>query len=266
MTLSGLIEVTTKDGIRVIQLARPAKRNALSTPLLTELLEVVEDTRRSAAQVRVVVITGAGGHFSAGADIGEFNDWDPDSLNRYIELGSEAFARLADLPQPVIAAIEGVALGGGLELALACDLRVADDSAVLGFPEVVIGGVPGWGGTVRLQEAIGRAWATRLILTGARIGAAQAAQLGLVDEHATGAGAMEAAIELAALLATRSPTALRLATRAVRRGSPYSVASQAELELYANLVCMTSPERHAAVGQFLGNRSSASTPSDTSPR
>jgi enoyl-CoA hydratase len=124
----------------------------------------------------------------------------------------------------------------------------------VGFPEVTIGGVPGWGGTIRLQELIGRSRATRMILTGNRVSAHEALQLGLIDEQAADGSALRAALDLAAELATRSPVALRLATHAARCGSPYDADAHADVEMAANLLCMHSPDRRGAVASFLDPR------------
>lgn len=252
MTQAPLVAVTRSAGIATIRLDRASKRNALNTALLSQLLGILQSVAGDFPATRSVVILGDGPSFCAGADINEFEQWDAASLHRFLELGSEVFSLVATMPQPVVAGVQGFALGGGLELALACDIRLADRTASFGLPEITIGGVPGWGGTVRLQEVIGRGRATYLTLTGEQLGAEEAKAVGLVQE-VVAAGELEGRCHaLAARLAAMSPTALRLAKHAVAMGSPFNVPGQADVEQYANLACMLSDERKSAVESFTG--------------
>ena len=250
MVDTALVSASTSAGVATIRLNRAAKRNALSSALLTELLDVLRETAECFPAVRAVVIVGEGPTFSAGADITEFEDWDAGSLARFLELGSAVFSFIAAMPQPVIAGVHGQALGGGLELALACDIRIADTTARFGLPEITIGGVPGWGGTVRLQEVVGRGLAAHMTLTGESIDAATAASAGLVHDVVPDGELERGCSALAGTLALRSPTALRLAKRALATGSPYDVRGQADGEQYANLACMLSQERRTSVASF----------------
>lgn len=245
-----LVDVEMSSGVAVVTLNRPAKRNALSIALLLKLTDVLNRVAADFPATRAVVLLGRGKSFCTGADIKEFEHWDATSLFEFIEVGSTAFSLLASMPQPVIAGIHGHALGGGLELALACDLRVADETATFGFPEINIGGVPGWGGTVRLQEVVGRGSAALMMLTGDPIDAAAATEIGLVQKTATEETLVETCVALATKLSEKSPTALRLVKRALQDGSPYAVARQAGIEQYSNLACMVSPERRQSVESF----------------
>ena len=245
-----LVILSKNSGIAKVTLNRPTKRNALSTRLLAELIQILKDIADDFPTTRVVILTGAGQSFCSGADIAEFEGWDASSLFKFIELGSTAFQILATMPQPVIAGIHGHALGGGLELALAADIRIADATASFGFPEINIGGVPGWGGTIRLQEVIGRGQAGLMLLTGKSIDSATAQSIGLLQQVVTEDQLASSCQSLAETLASKSPTALRLVKRALDFGSPYNPHTQANIEQYANLVCMLSEERHRAVQSF----------------
>ena len=246
-----LVTMQTANGVATIRLNRPGKRNALSTELLATLREILRGIAEDFPATRAVVLLGEGPSFCAGADIKEFERWDAASLFEFIELGSEVFRTIHELPQPVIAGIQGHALGGGLELALACDLRLANQTATFGLPEINIGGVPGWGGTVRLQEVIGRGMATYMTLTGEFIDAITARSLGLVHE-VVGDDLAGHCAALAARLADKIPTTLRLAKRALNSGSPYDVSAQAGIEQYSNLACMLTDERRDSVESFVG--------------
>jgi enoyl-CoA hydratase len=197
-----------------IILDRQDRLNALSPRMVAELEKGVRQARTSGA--RAVVITGAGNRaFSAGADVRMLSELPADSVLETNMAGHDVFDAITRLPQPVIAAIGGHALGGGLELALACDIRIAADHAKLGLPEVGIGVMPGWGGTWRLAQAVGAARARELILTGRLIEASTAVAYGLVHD-AVPAPDLAAAVEtLVASLATRSPDALASAKAAL---------------------------------------------------
>ena len=249
---SPLVRVRDAVGVAFITLDRGNKRNALSTRMLAEFGEVLAGIAARFPVIRAVVLMGEGPSFCAGADIKEFEQWSSDALFDFIELGSRVFCAIQELPQPVIAGIHGHALGGGLELALACDIRVADDSAVIGFPEIRIGGVPGWGGTVRLQEMIGRSRAAQMTLTGRPITAGQANAFGLVESVVAEGELLDRCTALAEDLASLNSTALRFAKRALNSGSPYDTRSQAGIEQYANLAGMLTPGRRDSVESFSG--------------
>jgi enoyl-CoA hydratase/carnithine racemase len=205
------LKVERDGAVALITLDRDEKLNAISTAIERELSEALaSDTVRTS---RAVVIGGAGRAFSAGADVTEFADRDPEAILRYYRETGDVYEELAALPQPTLAAIHGYCLGGGLELALATDFRIADESAVLGFPEVGIGILPSSGGTARATRLLGAAQAKRLILLGDRISAAESLSVGLLTEVVADAPAR--ALELAQRLAELSPAAVAIAKAAI---------------------------------------------------
>jgi enoyl-CoA hydratase/carnithine racemase len=196
----------------VITLTRPEKLNALSHALEAELEAALasDDVRTS----RVVVVTGDGRAFCAGADLTEFSDRNLGAILEYYRATGDVYEHVAALPQPSIAAIHGWCLGGGLELALACDFRVADETSRLGLPEVAIGIVPSSGGLLRITRLLGAARARELVLLRDHVDAAEAYRLGLVTEVVTVGGHVARALELAETLASRPPLAVDIARRA----------------------------------------------------
>jgi enoyl-CoA hydratase/carnithine racemase len=194
-----LVELSEHGEVCVVRLRREEKLNALSAEVEGALAEALRDTRLTGS--RCVVFTGSERAFSAGADVNEFADLDPAAIAAYYRATGAVYESVADLPQPTIAAISGYCLGGGLELALACDLRVADSTAVFGFPEVGLGILPSSGGTLRVVRIAGPARAKELVLLGERFGAAEARELGLVTEAVAEGEALPRALELGARLA-----------------------------------------------------------------
>ena len=205
-------------GIVRLGLDRAAAKNALGRQLLGEFREALAELRADRSARVVIVHSLVDGVFCAGADLKERATMTQPEVERFVKSLRAAFTELEDLPLPTIAAIEGAALGGGLELALACDLRVAGGAAKLGLPETGLAIIPGAGGTQRLPRLIGRSKAKELIFTGRRIGPDEAAALGLAD-HAVPAGqALDKAMEIAREILPNGPVALRVAKTAVNRG------------------------------------------------
>jgi enoyl-CoA hydratase len=197
-------------------MSRPEALNALNRKVLRELKEALAQVRANHA-VRAVVFSGEGAAFVAGADIKEMQALaaKPAAIRAFTEFGQGVLRDLETLPQPVIAAINGFALGGGLELALACDIRIASSEARLGFPEVGLGILPGLGGTQRATRLAGRGVAAELVFTGDLIGAEEAARVGLVNRVVAPAQLMETARGLADRIASRAPLAVAKAKAAV---------------------------------------------------
>ena len=217
-----------EEGIALVTLKRPEALNALSQSLLEELAEIPELVQQD-PEVRAVIFTGEGKAFAAGADLKEIAAIkDPFMGREYALFGQRVFAEIAALPVPTIAAINGYALGGGLELALACDLRVAAKTAKLGLPEVGLGLIPGFGGTQRLPRLIGRGRALDLIFTGRHVDAEEALFLGLVNRVAE--DALEEAKKLAQKILKNAPIALALAKESVVRGEGLDLAEALEIE------------------------------------
>jgi enoyl-CoA hydratase/carnithine racemase len=242
-----VVATRREDDVCVVVLQRAEKLNALSSAVERAIHEALagDDVRTS----RCVVVTGRGRAFSAGADITEFADRDPAAILRYYRETGGVYEEVARLPQPTISAIHGYCLGGGLELALATDLRVADETAVLGFPEVGLGILPSSGGTSRAVRLLGPARAKQLILLGGRLGAEEALAAGLVTEVVDEGGALERALELARVLAALPPTALTVAKQTIDAVPDASRETAALLERLAyGLLAQTAEARDAAEG------------------
>jgi enoyl-CoA hydratase/carnithine racemase len=216
------------DGVELVILQHPPV-NALSTSLLAELDKSIAEIGEN-PKTRAVVLTGDGQYFSAGADVKEMATLDLESAPAVARKGLATYARIAGLRVPVIAAINGLAVGGGLELALACDLRIAGDSAKLGAPEVTLGLIPAYGGTQRLPRLVGVAKAKELIFTGGMISAAEAFRIGLVNKTVPAGQELRAARDLAHTIAQRAPKAVQAAKRSIVDGIELPLAAGIENE------------------------------------
>jgi enoyl-CoA hydratase len=234
-----------RDGaVAIVTINRPAVLNALNTQTLDELRRVILDLKRDDG-VRVLVLTGAGDKaFVAGADINELAVQTPTSGREHALAGQHVFDLIENMGKPVIAAINGYALGGGCELAMACTLRMAADTARLGQPEIALGLIPGYAGTQRLPRLVGKGRAMEMILTGAPIAADEALRIGLVNRVSPAADLMADARKLAAQLAKSAPIAMRYIINAVNQGieMPFAEASQYEATLFG-LVASTDDMR-----------------------
>ncbi|MDD4335991.1 MAG: enoyl-CoA hydratase-related protein [Firmicutes bacterium] len=207
------VKLKFDDGIAIITISRPASLNALNSSVLAELDSAIAEVRESPA-ARALIITGEGSKaFVAGADIGEMADLTPDEAVAFSRRGQAVFSAIEHLPIPTIAAVNGYALGGGCELALACDIRVSSENARFGQPEVGLGIIPGFGGTVRLPLAIGRSRAAYMILTGKLVSAKEAHEMGLVAEVVPLESLPSRAEELARELGAKSYVAVAYAKR-----------------------------------------------------
>jgi enoyl-CoA hydratase len=213
------VKIETADGVAVVTVNRPDKLNALNAATIRELDRAFR-ALRAEDDVRGIIVTGAGEKaFVAGADIGELATMGPISGIRVSREGQDAFRFLEQMPKPVIGAINGFALGGGLELALACHLRIASRNARFGLPEVRLGIIPGYGGTVRLPRLVGRGRALEMILTGEMIGADEAHRIGLVNRVTESGELLGVARELMSTMTANGPIALALALEAVDRAA-----------------------------------------------
>ncbi len=252
---NGLIGVERRGEVCVLTLRRPDKLNALSTAVERELGEALdaEEVRTS----RAVVVAGEGRAFSAGADVTEFREATPASILEYFRETGGVYERFATLPQPTLAAIHGWCVGGGLELALAADFRIADETARFKLPEIAIGIIPSSGGTHRLVRLLGVARAKELILLRERVAAEEALRLGLVTEVVAEGTAVERAVTLASGLAELPPLALSLAKQAIDAMAESSRESGLLIERVAYAALSQTPEAQAAVEEFVsGQRSS----------
>jgi enoyl-CoA hydratase len=233
---SDLILVETRHQIGTITVNRPDKLNALNGAVLGEL-DTAMRRLASDAGIRAVVITGAGRSFVAGADIGEIAGESRTALEAFASRGQAVFSAIEQTRKPVIAAVNGFALGGGCELALACHVRVASTKAKFGLPEVKLGLIPGYGGTQRLPRLVGRGPALRLILSGEPIDATEAHRIGLADMLAEPEALMETAYKFADACIANGPVAIARAIEAVDAGLDLVLGDglRSEAKLFASL-------------------------------
>ncbi|MFH1176318.1 MAG: enoyl-CoA hydratase-related protein [Acidobacteriota bacterium] len=242
------------DGVRVVTINRPEKLNALNAQVLVELDLAVEEAATAAA-VRALVLTGAGEKaFVAGADIAEFVALTPAGAQELARRGQRLFTTIEELDKPVIAAVNGFALGGGCELALACHLRVASRNAKFGQPEVKLGLIPGYGGTQRLPRLVGRGRALELLLTGGMIDAATAHSWGLVNRLVEAGDARAGALKLAEEILAVSPVAVARCLEAVRAGLDLPLGRALEVEAALFGLCAASEDMREGATAFLEKR------------
>jgi enoyl-CoA hydratase/carnithine racemase len=244
------IAVRADGHVREIVLDRPVAHNALSTAMARALAQACRVVAADAAARAVVLSSASAKAFCVGADLKERAGFTDDDLRRQRPIFRAAFGAVLDLPQPTIAAVHGFALGGGTELALSCDLIVADETAVLGLPEVTVGLVPGGGGTQLLARRVGYSRAADLIFTGRRLTADEAAAFGLVDRLVAAGGARGAALELAATIAGNSPVGVRAAKRALRLGLGTDLGAGLDIEDAAWRTVAFSGDRREGIAAF----------------
>ena len=241
----------------VITINRPKVLNALNTQTIDELRRAILDLKQDAA-VRAVILTGAGEKsFVAGADINELAVQSPTGGREHALTGQHVFDLVENMGKPVVAAINGYALGGGCELAMACTLRIAADTAKIGQPEIALGLIPGYAGTQRLPRLVGKGRAMEMILTGAPIGADEAQRIGLVNRVVPAAQLMDEAKKLAAQLGASAPIAMRYIVNAINKGVEmgFAEACQYEATLFG-LVASTEDMREGTAA-FLEKRKAA---------
>jgi enoyl-CoA hydratase/carnithine racemase len=253
---SPVLLVERTGSVVVATLNRPDKGNALNTAMVEALGSLVEELESSFPKddaARALVLTGAGEKsFSAGADVRDLDGIDSATAQRQMRRGQAAFGALEALPIAVIAAVNGFALGGGLELAMAADIRIASPTAKLGQPEINLGNIPGWGGTQRLPRLIGVARATELILTGELISAQDALEIGLVNRVSD--DPLKATMDFADRIAQRNPVAVRTAKQAIRVGLEAGPAAGLVIEAEGVAACCATPAQRAAVRAFLDRK------------
>jgi len=243
-----------QDGIGLLTFNRPKALNALNPATLDEVADVVGRAARE-DEIRVLVLTGAGDRaFVAGADITEFPKLNPLSARLFAEKGQETFFQIELLPKPVIACVNGFALGGGCEIAMSCDFIYASDKARFGQPEVNLGLIPGFGGTQRLSRMVGRAKAKELCMTGDMIDAQQAKELGLVAKVFPADQLLDETMKVARALASKSPGVLRSLKRVVNCGVDLDLRNGCALEAEAFGVCFGSEDMREGVSAFLEKR------------
>ncbi len=247
--MSDLLQVSTEDGIGVIAINRPARRNALNTAVKAAIIATLE-TLVADETVSVIVLTGNGGYFVAGSDVAEMASMNAAEIGAL--QGDRVFLTLRQCPKPVIAAVEGYALGGGSELALACDMIVAAENALFGQPEINLGIMPGAGGTQQLLRAVGKYRAARLSLTGERIDARTAADWGLISELTAPGKALERAMEFARQIAAKSRPATLAVKRALAAGQELPLSQGLKFERDEFIALFDTDEQKAGMKKFLG--------------
>jgi methylglutaconyl-CoA hydratase len=243
-----------KDELAIVTINRPEVHNALNRSVLSELAQVVDELAND-RQTRVVIITGAGEKaFSAGADLKERRTMSEEEVRRFINLIRDTFTKIEQMPKPVIAAINGVALGGGTELALACDLRIVAEHAILGLTEVSLGIIPGAGGTQRLPRLVGKAKAKEWIFTAKKVTAAEAERWGLANQVTPKGKALETALEWAQAIKDQAPLALAEAKFAIDRGIETDLATGLLLETKAYETLIPTKDRLEGLAAFKEKR------------
>ena len=248
-----LVRSEQRDAVVILTLDRPDALNALSSAMLRALGDAARRVAEDAS-VRAVVLTGAGRAFAAGADIAEMSAFTPAEALAFSRLGHETCAAFESLTVPVIAAVNGYALGGGCELACACDWIYADARARFGQPEVNLGAVPGFGGTSRLPRRVGQGWARELVMSGAAIDAELALQIGLANRVFKEAELLEAAVASAALVAQKGPVAVAAAKRLLIEGQDADVRVAHSMEQGAFGLVFASEDRAEGMRAFVEKR------------
>ena len=249
----GFIQWETKGHVGIMTISRPEALNALNSQVLSDLDAAIDQAERD-EEVYVVVLTGDGRSFVAGADIGEMKEFSAIDGKRFGVHGGTVFLKLENMSKPVIAAINGFALGGGCELAMACDIRLASEKAKFGQPEVGLGITPGFGGTQRLPRIVGVSKAMELILTGKVIGAAEAKAIGLVSEVYPPEELMGKAMELAEMICANAQIAVCEAKRCIRMGMQTDIHTAAAFEAEAFGVTCGTEDKNEGMGAFLEKR------------
>ena len=247
------------DGIAILTINRPSKLNALNAETLSELAEAINETA-SAADIRALIITGAGEKaFVAGADIQEFTTLDAGAAQQLAARGQRIFRAIETLPKPTLAAVNGFALGGGCELAMACALRVAAPNAKFGQPEVKLGLIAGFGGTQRLPRLVGRGRALELLLTGDPIDAAEAYRIGLVNHIAPASELLPFAKALLGKILASGPAAVALTLEAVDTGLDSTLDAGLRFEAAAFGLSFATEDKKEGTRAFLEKRRAAFT-------
>lgn len=253
MTFSNLL-IDIEDGIAVVTINRPAALNALSADIIEELAAAFEKLKKDAS-VACVILTGSGPKaFVAGADIAAMQALDAVSATHFARLGHAVLRDIENFPKPVIAAVNGFALGGGCELAMACDIRIAAENARFGQPEVNLGVIPGFGGTLRLSRLVGKGRAKELIFTGDMIDAQEAYRIGLANKVVAAEELLAEARRMAKKISAKGPVAVRFAKESVDSGLEMDLdrACRFEADLFG--LCFATADQKEGMQAFLDKR------------
>ena len=248
-----MTNITTQinDGICTVKINRPQKLNAMNVDVAKEIISTFKQLEKD-DNVKVIILTGEGEKaFSAGADIEYMSKISPEESERYAKLGQELTATVENITKPTIAAVNGFALGGGCELAMSCDIRLASDNAKIGQPEVTIGIPPGWGGTQRLMRIVGIAKAKELVFTGKPINANSAKEIGLVNHVFEQSSLMDEAVKMAKTIASNASLAVHMSKTAINKGRNADLDTGLGVELLAWRNCFSDPEREKRMSDFV---------------
>jgi enoyl-CoA hydratase len=255
MNAEPVLLVERRGAVALLTVNRPAQLNALNADVIEALDRAVAELE-SASDVRAVVLTGAGRAFVAGADIAAMRSLSALDAERFAARGQGVFDRLSALPMPVIAAVNGFALGGGCELAMACDILLAGDKAVFGQPEVKLGLIPGFGGTQRLVRRVGLSTALDLCLTARNVNADEAVAIGLASRRVEG-DVVAAALEMGEQFVSLGPVAVRLCKRVVHENADASLPTGLAAERTAFGMCFATEDQREGCSAFLEKRAPA---------
>ena len=250
-----LVKVSRDGAVATVVINRADKLNALNADVLRALGAAIDDLSAN-PELGATIITGAGKAFVAGADIGRFNEMSAEQARAFVQLGQSVFSAIESAACPVIAAVNGFALGGGCELALACDFIYASEKAKLGQPEVNLGIIPGFGGTQRLSRRVGIAMARELIYTARIIDAQEALRIGLVNRVVAAESLLDEAKATARGIASKAPLAIRAAKRALLQGEEKSLGEANRIEIERFVEAFDTQDRVEGVHAFLEKRES----------
>ena len=244
------VTLEQKGPVGIITMNRPEALNALNEQVLRDLSDVLDQVEEN-EEILVAVVTGAGRAFVAGADIGQMSTLTAAQGKNFGAFGNSVFLKLENLSKPTIAAVNGFALGGGCELSMACDIRIASEKAKFGQPEVGLGITPGFGGTQRLPRIVGVSNAMELILTARVIKAEEALSMGLVSRVCPAEELMDKALELANAIAANAQVAVRQSKAAIRRGMQTDMATGTAFEAEAFGLCFSTEDQKGAMKAFV---------------
>ena len=247
------VEVTKQGNIGIVTMNRPEALNALNGQVLADLSAVLDEVANDDS-ILVAIVTGAGRSFVAGADIGQMSTLTPTEAKQFGLFGNQVFLKLENLAKPTIAAVNGFALGGGCELSMACDIRIASEKAKFGQPEVGLGITPGFGGTQRMARIIGTGAAMELIYTADTIDAKRALEIGLVQHVVPAEELMDFAMAMANKIASKAQVAIRTSKMAIRRGIDCDISTAATYEALAFATCFATEDQKDAMKAFVEKR------------
>ena len=246
-----MITTSKDEGVCIVKINRPTKLNAMNIDVAKEIISTFQQLDKDDS-VKVIVLTGEGDKaFSAGADIEYMSKISADESEVYAKLGQEVTATIENVSKPTIAAVNGFALGGGCEVAMSCDIRIASENARMGQPEVTIGIPPGWGGTQRLMRIVGIAKAKELVYTGKMIKADEAKEIGLVNNVVPLESLMDEVMSMAKTIASNATLAVRMSKTAINKGRNADLDTGLGVELLAWRNCFSDPDREKRMTDFV---------------